>query len=82
MVNFVLNDRKRRMNDRTLALARAAFDAAVAEKRAGMFTIRQRIRVVKRHPIGEASPAALPASRLRDARHSTDMEPFVFALTR
>jgi hypothetical protein len=52
MQNFVLNDRKRRMNDRTLALARAAFAAAVAEKPAGMFMIRQRIRVVKRHPEG------------------------------
>jgi len=38
---------------RSLALARAAFDAAVAEKPAGRFTIRQRIRVVKRHPDGD-----------------------------
>jgi hypothetical protein len=35
------------------ALARAAFDAAIAEKPAGMFMIRQRIRVVKRHPEGD-----------------------------
>jgi hypothetical protein len=37
---------------RTFAVARAAFDAAVAEKPAGRFTIRQRTRVVKRHPQG------------------------------
>jgi hypothetical protein len=35
---------------RTLALARAAFDVAIAEKPGGRFMIRQRIRVVKRHP--------------------------------
>jgi hypothetical protein len=36
-----------------------AFAAAVEEKPAGMFMIRQRIRVVKRHPeggIGERGP--------------------------
>jgi hypothetical protein len=39
---------------RTLALARAAFDAAVAEKpNGGRFMVRHRIRVVKRHPEGE-----------------------------
>jgi len=38
---------------RSLALARAAFAAAIAEKPAGMFMIRQRIRVVKRHPEGD-----------------------------
>jgi hypothetical protein len=38
---------------RTLALARAAFAAAVAEKPAGRFTIRNRTRVVKRHPEGD-----------------------------
>jgi hypothetical protein len=38
---------------RSLALAHAVFDAAVAEKPAGMFMIRQRIRVVKRHPEGD-----------------------------
>jgi len=35
---------------RTLELARAAFPAAIAEKPAGRFMIRQRTRVVKRHP--------------------------------
>jgi hypothetical protein len=34
-------------------LARAAFAAAIAEKPAGMFMIRQRTRVVKRHPEGD-----------------------------
>jgi hypothetical protein len=34
----------------TLAICR---QAAVAEKRAGMFMIRQRTRVVKRHPEGD-----------------------------
>jgi hypothetical protein len=40
---------------RSLALAHAVFAAAVAEKPAARFMIRQRIRVVKRHPdeIGE-----------------------------
>jgi hypothetical protein len=38
---------------RSLALARAAFEVAIAEKPAGRFTIRQRIRVVKRHPEGD-----------------------------
>ena len=38
---------------RTLALARAAFDAAIAEKPGGRFMIRQRTRVVKRHPEGD-----------------------------
>jgi hypothetical protein len=53
MQNFVLNDRKRRMNDRSLALARASFAAAIAEKPGGRFMIRSRIRVVKRHPEGD-----------------------------
>jgi hypothetical protein len=35
---------------RTLELARAAFKLAIAEKPAGRFTIRNRIRVVQRHP--------------------------------
>jgi len=35
---------------RSLALAQAAFTAAIAEKPAGRFMIRQRTRVVKRHP--------------------------------
>ena len=35
---------------RSLAVARAAFEAAVEKKPAGMFTIRQRIRVVKAAP--------------------------------
>jgi hypothetical protein len=34
-------------------LARAAFAAAVAEKRAGRFMIRSRTRVVQRHPKGD-----------------------------
>jgi hypothetical protein len=34
-------------------LARAAFAAAVAEKPASRFMIRNRIRVVKRHPEGD-----------------------------
>jgi hypothetical protein len=38
---------------RTLALARAAFEVAVEENPAGRFTIRSRIRVVKRHPEGD-----------------------------
>jgi hypothetical protein len=38
---------------RSLALARAAFAAAVAEKPTGRFMIRQRIRVVKRHSEGD-----------------------------
>jgi hypothetical protein len=38
---------------RSLGLARAAFAAAIAEKPAGRFMIRQRIRVVQRHPEGE-----------------------------
>jgi hypothetical protein len=37
---------------RTFAFARAVFEAAIVEKPAGRFTIRQRIRVVKRHPEG------------------------------
>jgi hypothetical protein len=36
-----------------LALARAAFAVAIAEKPAGRFTIRGRTRVVKRHPEGD-----------------------------
>jgi len=38
---------------RSLALARAAFAVAIAEEPAGMFMIRQRTRVVKRHPEGD-----------------------------
>jgi hypothetical protein len=38
---------------RTLERARAAFAAAVAEKPSGRFMIRNRIRVVKRHPEGD-----------------------------
>jgi len=38
---------------RSLALARAAFEAVIAEKPAGRFTIRRRIRVVKRQPEGD-----------------------------
>jgi hypothetical protein len=38
---------------RSFAVARAAFEAAIAEKPAGRFTIRHRIRVVKRHPEGD-----------------------------
>jgi hypothetical protein len=38
---------------RTLALARAAFAAAVEKKPGGRFMIRARIRVVKRHPEGD-----------------------------
>jgi len=38
---------------RSLAAARAAFEFAIANKPAGMFMIRQRIRVVKRHPEGD-----------------------------
>jgi hypothetical protein len=43
---------------RSLATACAAFDAAIAQKPAGMFMIRQRIRVVKRHPEGRLVRAA------------------------
>jgi len=35
---------------RSLGLARAALAAAIAAKPAGRFTIRQRTRVVQRHP--------------------------------
>jgi hypothetical protein len=38
---------------RSLELARAVFAAAIAEKPAGRFMIRNRIRVVKRHPEGD-----------------------------
>jgi hypothetical protein len=38
---------------RSLELAQGAFAVAVAEKRAGRFMIRHRIRVVKRHPEGD-----------------------------
>ena len=38
---------------RSFAVTRAVFDAAIAEKPAGYFTIRQRIRVVKKHPQGD-----------------------------
>jgi hypothetical protein len=38
---------------RTLALARTAFAAAIAEKPAGRFIIRSRSQVVQRHPEGD-----------------------------
>jgi hypothetical protein len=38
---------------RSLALARAALAAAIAEKPAGRFMIRSRTRVVQRHPEGD-----------------------------
>jgi hypothetical protein len=38
---------------RSLALARAAFKAAIAEKPAGGFMIRNRTRVVQQHPTGD-----------------------------
>jgi hypothetical protein len=38
---------------RSLVTASAAFEAAIAEKPAGRFMIRQRISVVKRHPEGD-----------------------------
>jgi hypothetical protein len=38
---------------RSLALARAVFEVAIAEKPAGRFMIRSRTRVVKRHPEGD-----------------------------
>jgi hypothetical protein len=38
---------------RTLALARGALAAAIAEKPAGRFMIRSRTRVVQRHPEGD-----------------------------
>jgi hypothetical protein len=38
---------------RSLELARAAFKAALAEKPAGRFMIRSRMRVVQRHPKGD-----------------------------
>jgi hypothetical protein len=38
---------------RSLELARAMFAAAVAEKPAGRFMIRNRTRVVRRHPEGD-----------------------------
>jgi hypothetical protein len=38
---------------RSLALARAAFEVAIKHKPAGRFMIRNRIRVVKRHPEGD-----------------------------
>ena len=41
------------MNDRTLALARAAFAAAIAEKPAARFMIHSGTRVVQRHPEGD-----------------------------
>jgi hypothetical protein len=37
---------------RSLALARAALAAAIAERPAGRFTIRSRTRVVQRQPDG------------------------------
>jgi len=41
------------MNDRSLALAHAAFEFAIANKPGARFMIRQRIRVVKRYPEGD-----------------------------
>jgi hypothetical protein len=38
---------------RSLALVHAVFEAAVEEKPRSRFTVRQRIRVVKRHPEGD-----------------------------
>jgi hypothetical protein len=38
---------------RTVELARVVFAAAVAKKPAGRFMIRNRARVVKRHPQGD-----------------------------
>jgi hypothetical protein len=40
---------------RTLAVAHAVFAVAIEEKPAGRFTIRNRTRVVKRHPEGAGS---------------------------
>jgi len=37
---------------RTFALARASFNAAIAEKPSGRFMIRSRTHVVTRHPEG------------------------------
>jgi hypothetical protein len=42
---------------RTIAQARAAFEVAVEEKPAGRFTIRHRIRIVKRQPEGDRCAA-------------------------
>jgi hypothetical protein len=38
---------------RSLALARASFAAAIAEKPVGRFMIRNRTRLVQRHPGGD-----------------------------
>jgi hypothetical protein len=38
---------------RSLALARAAFATAIAQKPAARFMIRSRTRVVRRHPEGD-----------------------------
>jgi len=38
---------------RTIALARAAFEVAIAKKPGGRFMIRNRTRVVQRHPEGD-----------------------------
>jgi hypothetical protein len=38
---------------RTIAMARAVFKVVVAEKPTGRFMIRQRTRVVERHPEGD-----------------------------
>jgi hypothetical protein len=50
---FSIFDPSRQAICRSLALARAAFKAAVAEKPAGRFMIRSRTRVVQRHPEGD-----------------------------
>jgi hypothetical protein len=48
---------------RTLELARAVFAAAIAERPASRFMIRNRIRVVKRYPEGnQRRAAAAPAN--------------------
>jgi hypothetical protein len=51
---------------RSLDLARAAFAAAIAEKPAGRFMIRNRIRVVKRprRAIGDRTLTFLQSQRL------------------
>jgi hypothetical protein len=38
---------------RSLAIARAAFKQAIADKPSGRFMIRSRTRVMKRHPEGD-----------------------------
>jgi hypothetical protein len=52
---------------RTLALARAAFAAAIADKPTGRFMIRSRTRVVTRHPAARADRCAVSAIAGRTA---------------